>query len=94
MQNILFLNRVALIGNLAFITTVVMRFRGDIFRNEMVSSYFITAGYAVIALNSILFIAFLLKKNRFFFQSVPGWLMIGNFIFYLTELLFFFVTII
>ncbi len=77
-------------GNLAFIIAIVMRFWGDIFQNETISSYVITAGFAVIVLNSVLFILFLYKKSRFYFQPVPAWLMITNLVFYLTELWFYF----
>jgi hypothetical protein len=88
MRNILFLNRVSLIGNLAFIAIIVMRYWGNVFSNTLISSYVITAGYSVLTLNVWLIIIFLNKKGRSYFACVPIWLISLNLFFCIIEVIF------
>ena len=89
MRWLLFISRVALLCNVSFGLTMIIRYSHDFIHNQSVNNYIITLGYVAFPLNFILNVLLLVlmfsKKNI----GVPSWLSITNFIFLIAQMIVF-----
>ena len=86
-----FLSRVAFIGNLFFLLTLLLRWKNFI-RDEATTSFIIILGYTLTVfvinpITNLLYFATLAIRKKLF-DVVPKWLVIANFIFLLLQLVF------
>ncbi len=89
MRWLLFISRVALLCNVCFALTMIIRYSHDFIHNQAVNNYIITLGYVSFPINFLMNVLLLVmmfsKKNI----GVPSWLSITNFIFLIAQLIVF-----
>jgi hypothetical protein len=91
MQNLLFFSRVALICNLCFVLAWLFRYYPGLQSGHIVSTVLILGLFTAILLNivvNIVILIFLLQR-RPVRKHFPGWLIIVNFLFLLSQIILF-----
>ncbi len=90
MQKLLFFSRVALICNICFLVTALLRFVPFLANGALSSTLIITGSVLSILINSLLVVLYLLLiiTRRPITNYVPAWLVITNFLIFVLQVIF------
>ena len=90
MQKLLFFSRVALICNICFLITALLRFVPFLASSALSSTLIITGTVLSILINSLLVLSYILLviTRRPIKNYVPGWLVITNFLVFVLQVIF------
>ena len=90
MQKLLFFSRVALICNICFLVTALLRFVPFLDNGALSSTLIITGSVLAILINSLLVLLYiiLLITRRPIKNYVPAWLVITNFLIFVLQIIF------
>ena len=90
MQKLLFFSRVALICNICFLVTILLRFMPFLDNGAVSSTLIISGSVLSIIINSLLVLTYILLTviRRPLRHYVPGWLVITNFLIFVLQVIF------